>query len=44
MTGGAAEGLYAGVGWTRVGEVPNFALMPDGELCGTTFFCRDLRD
>jgi len=38
VTGGDAERLYKRTGWQRVGEVPNYALMPDGEFCGTTFF------
>jgi len=38
VTGGDAERLYERSGWQRVGEVPNYALMPDGKLCGTTFF------
>lgn len=42
VTGGDAERLYAKLGWVRVGEVPRFALMPDGTECGTTFFYRDL--
>ena len=42
VTGGDAERLYARAGWQRVGSVPNFALMPDGALCGTTFFHRQL--
>ncbi len=42
VTGGDAERLYARAGWQRVGEVPDYALMPDGALCGTTFFCRRL--
>jgi len=42
VTGGDAERLYARTGWQRVGSVPNFALMPDGALCGTTFFHRQL--
>lgn len=40
VTGGDAERLYARAGWQRVGEVPGYALMPDGALCGTTFFYR----
>jgi len=39
---GAAERLYASMGWTRVGEVPNFALNPDGSPCDTVFFYKDL--
>jgi len=42
VTGGDAERLYERAGWQRVGEVPNYALMPDGELCGTTFYCKQL--
>jgi GNAT superfamily N-acetyltransferase len=42
VTGGDAERLYARAGWMRVGEVPGYALMPDGGLCGTTFFYKHL--
>lgn len=35
---GAAERLYEGLGWQRVGTVPDFARLPDGPLCATTFF------
>ena len=38
VTGGAAEQLYQTAGWQRVGEVPRYALMPDGAYCSTTFF------
>ena len=34
----AAERLYARLDWQRVGAVPDYALMPDGALCATTFF------
>ena len=37
-----AERLYARMGWTRVGVIPGFALLPQGGLCGTTFFYREL--
>jgi len=33
-----AERLYARSGWQRVGSVPDFACLPDGPLCATTFF------
>ena len=33
-----AERLYERSGWTRVGLVPGYALMPDGKLCDTTIF------
>jgi hypothetical protein len=42
VTGGDAERLYQRAGWQRVGVVPNYALMPDGTLCGTTFFHKQL--
>jgi len=42
VTGGDAERLYARTGWQRVGVVPKYALMPDGEFCGTTFFFKHL--
>lgn len=42
VTGGDAERLYERAGWQRVGVVPKYALMPDGEFCGTTFFYKHL--
>jgi GNAT superfamily N-acetyltransferase len=42
VTGGDAERLYARAGWQRVGDVPDYALMPDGSLCGTTFYYKHL--
>jgi GNAT superfamily N-acetyltransferase len=42
VTGGDAERLYERAGWKRVGDVPNYALMPDGKFCGTTFFHKQL--
>ena len=42
VTGGDAERLYQQAGWSRVGEVPRYALMPDGAFCGTTFFYKHL--
>jgi GNAT superfamily N-acetyltransferase len=43
VTGGDAERLYSRIGWVKVGVVPNFALMPNGDPCDTTYFYRDLR-
>lgn len=37
-----AERLYERMGWRRVGVIPDFALLPHGGLCGTTFFYRNL--
>ena len=30
------------LGWTRVGDIPRYALMPRGGFCSTTVFYRDL--
>ena len=35
-----AERLYARLGWVRVGVVPDYALLPGGGFCATTFFYR----
>ena len=40
--GSAAERLYTSMEWTRVGEVPNFALNPDGSWCDTVFFYKQI--
>ncbi|ODP31824.1 N-acetyltransferase [Pandoraea sp. ISTKB] len=42
VTGGDAERLYQRSGWQRAGDVPKFALMPDGEYCATTFYYKHL--
>lgn len=42
VTGDAGERLYTRLGWTRVGVIPRYALMPDGAYCATTFFYREL--
>lgn len=44
VTGGEAERLYARLGWTRVGVVPDYALWPDGRRCDTTFFYKRLSE
>lgn len=43
VTGSAADHLYSGCGWQRVGEIPQYALMPDGAFCSTTYFYKQLR-
>lgn len=43
-TGGDADRLYRRLGWTPVGDIPGYALLPQGEPCGTTIFYRDLRE
>jgi GNAT superfamily N-acetyltransferase len=42
VTGDVAEGLYTRLGWNRVGVIPNYALYPDGRLCDTTVFWKQL--
>jgi GNAT superfamily N-acetyltransferase len=37
-----AARLYAKLGWIEVGVVPDYALLPDGGYCNTTFFYRRL--
>ena len=37
-----AERLYARLGWRLVGIVPDFALLPQGGLCATSFYYRKL--
>lgn len=37
-TGEPAEAIYERFGWQRAGVVPDYALMPDGRYCATTFF------
>jgi GNAT superfamily N-acetyltransferase len=38
VTGGDAARLYEREGWTVVGDIPDFALYPDGTYCSTTYF------
>ncbi len=43
VTGGDAARLYERLGWTRVGDIPGYALMPRGGFCSTTYYYRALR-
>jgi GNAT superfamily N-acetyltransferase len=38
-----AERLYERAGWRRCGQIPDYALYPDGRPCATTFFFKLLR-
>jgi GNAT superfamily N-acetyltransferase len=40
---GDAERLYARLGWQRCGVIPDYALLPGGGFCDTTFFYRALK-
>ena len=42
VTGGDAERLYERDCWQRVGVIPNYARMPDGRPCATTYFHKPL--
>lgn len=42
VTGSAADALYRGLGWQPVGDIPGYALMPDGRPCSTTVFFKTL--
>ena len=42
-TGSDAERLYARQGWQHCGEIPNYALWPDGRPCATTILFKFLR-
>jgi GNAT superfamily N-acetyltransferase len=44
VTGSDAERLYTRLGWRRCGEIPGYALWPQGGLCSTTVFYRVLTD
>ncbi len=44
FAGSDAERLYARLGWQRCGEIPGYALWPQGGLCSTTVFYRVLAD
>ena len=37
-----ARRLYARLGWVRVGDIPAYALLPDGTPCATTYYFREL--
>lgn len=42
VTDGDAARLYARLGWVRVGDIPDYALFPEGGYCSTTVFYRRL--
>jgi GNAT superfamily N-acetyltransferase len=42
VTDGDAARLYATHGWVRVGDIPEYALFPEGGYCSTTVFYRRL--
>jgi GNAT superfamily N-acetyltransferase len=42
VTGSDGARLYERMGWQRVGEIPKYALWPQGGYCSTTYYYRDL--
>ena len=42
VTDGDAARLYERLDWVRVGDIPNYALMPNGSPCSTTCYYRSL--
>jgi len=40
--GAEAARLYERHGWQRVGQVPGYALLPEGRPCATTFYFKTL--
>lgn len=43
-TGSDAERIYEKFGWSRVGVIPNYARFPNGPLCATTLFYKQIGD
>ncbi|MGG5837141.1 N-acetyltransferase family protein [Huaxiibacter chinensis] len=41
-TGSGAETFYQRAGWQKSGEIPRYALMPDGEMTATSVFYKFL--
>lgn len=42
VSGSDASRVYERGGWQRVGEIPNYALWPQGGLCPTTYYFKDI--
>ena len=40
--GSDSDRFYAARGWTRVGEIPAYAVLPDGSLAASAFFFKEL--
>ena len=43
VTDSAASRVYDRLGWIRVGDIPKYALWPEGGYCSTTVYYRDLQ-
>lgn len=42
VTDSDAARLYEKLGWVRVGDIPNYALFPDGSPCSTTYYYKQV--
>lgn len=42
VTGSPASFLYQKLGWIKVGDIPEYALFPDGAYCSTTYYYKKL--
>ena len=42
VTASDAARLYESLGWIRVGEIPGYALWPNGRPCPTTYYYKQL--
>ncbi len=42
VTGSDASRLYERLGWQRAGDIPAYALMPDGVPCSTSYYFKTL--
>jgi GNAT superfamily N-acetyltransferase len=42
ISGSTAARLYERAGWEKVGDIPAYALMPDGEMAPTTVYTKRL--
>lgn len=41
-TGSGAETFYQRAGWQKAGEIPRYALMPNGDMTATSMFYKFL--
>ncbi|WP_028536932.1 GNAT family N-acetyltransferase [Paludibacterium yongneupense] len=42
VTGSDASRVYARTGWLKAGDIPNYALMPNGEPCSTSYYFKSV--
>ncbi|WP_457420396.1 N-acetyltransferase family protein [Roseateles sp. P5_E7] len=42
VTGSDASRVYERTGWQKAGDMPNYALMPDGAPCSTTYYFKPI--